>query len=68
MQTFTPEHESVQFAAQHDYLGFYERAIAQRQEVGYPPFSHMANLVFTDESEEEAQKRSRHLAERAGAW
>ncbi len=62
VQTFTPEHESVQFAARHDYLGFYERAIGQRQELGYPPFSHMANLVFTDESEEAAQKRSRHMA------
>ena len=62
VQTFTPEHESVQFAAKHDYLAFFENAIAQREELGYPPFSRMANLVFTDESEEEAQKRCRHLA------
>ncbi len=62
VQTFTPEHDSIQFASSHDYHGFYEHAIAQRAEVGYPPFSHMANIVFTDESEEEAQKRSRHFA------
>ena len=62
VQTFTPEHESIQFAARHDYLNFYEYAIAQRCELGYPPYSHMANLVFSDEGEEEAQRRSRHLA------
>lgn len=62
VQTFSPEHESVLFAAKHDYLGFYESAIAQRREVGYPPFAHMANLVFTDESEDEARKRSYRLA------
>ncbi len=63
VQTFSPEHESIQFASRHDYLGFYESAIAQREELGYPPYSHMANVVFTDESEEEAQKRSQRLAE-----
>ena len=62
VQTFTPEHDSIQFAAKHDYLNFYEHAIAQRCELGYPPYSHMANLVYSDESEEEAQRRSRHLA------
>ena len=62
VQTFSPEHESIQFAARHDYLGFYESAIAQRQELSYPPFSHMANVVFTDELEDEARKRSYRLA------
>ena len=47
VQTFSPDHESVQFAAKHDYLGFYEHAIEQRREVGYPPFAHMANLVYS---------------------
>ena len=62
VQTFSPEHESIQFAARHDYVGFYESAIAQRRELSYPPFSHMANIVFTDESEDDTQKRAYHLA------
>ena len=62
VQTFSPDHESVLFAARHDYLGFYEQAIGQRQELGYPPFAHMANVVFTDESEDEARKRSYRMA------
>lgn len=63
VQTFTPEHESVQRAATHDFLGFYADALPQRRELGYPPFSHMANAVFTDEDEAQAQSRARRLAE-----
>ena len=62
VQTFSPEHESIQFASRHDYVGFYDSAIAQRQELSYPPYSQMANVVFTDESEEEAQKRAYRMA------
>ena len=62
VQTFSPEHESIQFASRHDYVGFYESAIAQRQELSYPPYSQMANVVFTDESEEETQKRAYRMA------
>ena len=62
VQTFSPEHESVLFAAKHDYLGFYAQAIGERQELGYPPFAHMANLVFTDENEDEARKRGYRMA------
>ena len=62
VQTFSPEHESVLFAAGHDYLGFYAQAIGERQELGYPPFAHMANLIFTDESEDEARKRGYRMA------
>jgi len=62
IQTFTPEHDSVQRAARHDYLGFYAEAIAQRKELGYPPFSHMANAVFADEDEAQAQGRAQALA------
>lgn len=62
VQTFTPEHESILRAAEHDYLGFYADALPQRRELGYPPFSHMANAVFADEDESLAQKRAQSLA------
>lgn len=63
VQTFTPDHESVQRAAEHDYLGFYAVAIAQRREVGYPPFSHMANVVFSNEDESLSRQRAQSLAD-----
>ena len=63
VQTFTPEHPSVVRASSHDYLGFYEGAIEERRELGYPPFSHMANLVFSDEDEGVTQGRAQTLAD-----
>ncbi len=63
IQTFTPNHDSVQRAARHDYLGFYADAIEQRKELGYPPFSNMANAVFADEDEALAQRRAQALAD-----
>ncbi len=63
IQTFTPDHDSVQRAARHDYLGFYAEAIVQRKELAYPPFSHMANAVFADEDEAQAQGRAQSLAD-----
>ncbi len=63
IQTFTPEHESVQRAASHDYLGFYADAIAQRREVGYPPFARLANAVFSDEDEAQARQRAHRMAD-----
>lgn len=62
IQTFTPGHDSVQRASRHDYVGFYGEAIEQRKELGYPPFSHMANAVFADEDEALAQARAHALA------
>lgn len=57
IQTFNPEHYAVVAAASHDYIGFYEQEIEKRQEHGYPPFGSVANIVSSDENEEEARKR-----------
>jgi primosomal protein N' (replication factor Y) len=44
VQTLQPEHYAVRAAAAHDYRGFYEQELAARRELGFPPFSHLANL------------------------
>ena len=58
VQTFSPDHTSVLRAAEHDYYNFYAEEIETRQELSYPPFSHMANLVISDEDETAAATRS----------
>jgi primosomal protein N' (replication factor Y) len=62
IQTFTPEHYSVRRAMEQDYLGFYAREIAYREELDYPPFSRLANLVCTGTTEAEARGRVEKLA------
>jgi primosomal protein N' (replication factor Y) len=50
LQTYFPDHYAVQFAARHDYRGFYEKEIKFRQWMKYPPFSALANvLIRSDE-------------------
>jgi len=64
VQTFTPEHPSIVKASEHDYESFYREEILNRQEIGYPPFRHMANFVFSDEQADLAWRRCVALAQR----
>jgi primosomal protein N' (replication factor Y) len=47
VQTYTPEHYSIQFAQIHDYIGFYNEEIKLRRELAYPPFAHLANIIIS---------------------
>ncbi|MDW8320647.1 MAG: primosomal protein N' [Armatimonadota bacterium] len=64
VQTFNPEHEAIQTAATHDYLQFYEREIQHREELRYPPFSRLANVLATHPEEAKAEEMCRRAAER----
>ena len=66
MQTFSPEHESVAAAANHDYEAFYRREIVNRRELAYPPFTRLANVVSQDEDARAAEGRLRLIAEKLG--
>lgn len=68
VQTYSPEHYSIEYARHHDYKGFYEQEIMLRQELGYPPFSSIANIIISGTVEDEvikyANEISRFLDER----
>ncbi len=63
VQTYQPDHYAVLAAAQQDYEAFYRQEIEMRRELGYPPFSQLANLVFTSESKLEAESRAAAVAQ-----
>lgn len=46
VQTYTPEHYAIQAAAQQDYLPFYRKELAYRQEHLNPPFRRLARLLY----------------------
>ncbi|MCD5390776.1 primosomal protein N' [candidate division NPL-UPA2 bacterium] len=46
IQTYNPEHYSIQTARLHDYPNFYGQEIKFRRELGYPPFSHLINVTL----------------------
>ena len=45
LQTFFPDHYAVQYAARHDYTGFYDKELRFRSWMHYPPYSALANVL-----------------------
>ena len=41
LQTYFPDHYAVQYAAQHDFIGFYEKELRFRSWMHYPPYSSL---------------------------
>ena len=64
LQTYQPEHYVIQAAANHDYDAFVERELAYRRELGYPPFRHLARIVFNHADARKAQAQAEVAAER----
>ena len=54
LQTYEPEHYSIEMAKDHDFIGFYEKEIGLREAFGYPPFTNIVNLVFSSKDEQQA--------------
>lgn len=53
IQTYLPENETIKLASQHDYLSFYENEIAVREMFQYPPFTHLAKIIFSGKNQKE---------------
>lgn len=58
IQTLLPDNSTLAFASKEDYLGFYNSEIESRQFFNYPPFSHLAKLIFTGENETQVQEKA----------
>ncbi|HLV09118.1 MAG TPA: primosomal protein N', partial [Halanaerobiales bacterium] len=51
IQTYTPEHYSIQAAQNHNYLKFYKKEIKMRKRLDYPPFTQMVNIIISGKEE-----------------
>jgi len=58
VQTLAPEHYALTHAVSHDFEGFYRQEIAFREDVGYPPFAHLASLTFSSVAPSQAESSS----------
>ena len=61
VQTYMPEHYSIQAAEGHDYLRFYREEIGYREALLYPPLSHAATILLRGEVEAEVIQTANHL-------
>ncbi|MBK7448215.1 MAG: primosomal protein N' [Anaerolineales bacterium] len=64
MQTFTPEHYALQFAAGHDVNGFYARELEYRKLLGYPPFAKLARLEYKNVDNAKAEEEAKKMADK----
>lgn len=62
VQTYQPHHYSITLAQHHDYCGFYEREIAARQPLRYPPFSRLVNIRLSGLKAEQVEKAAVDVA------
>jgi primosomal protein N' (replication factor Y) len=63
IQTYDPDHAAIQFAVRHDTRGFVERELADRRELGYPPYARLALVRIDDADESVARDAAAALAE-----
>jgi primosomal protein N' (replication factor Y) len=64
LQTYFPDHYAVQYAARHDFVGFYEKELQFRSWMRYPPYSALANVLVRSAKLEQALQWSGAL----GKW
>ncbi len=63
VQTYSPNHPAIVYAAKHDYDGFARGELAQRRELRYPPFSRLVYLGVIGRSRKAAQSVADGYAE-----
>ena len=54
LQTYFQDHYAVQYAARHDFVGFYEKELRFRSWMHYPPYSALANVLVRSNKLDEA--------------
>ncbi len=61
IQTYSPDHYSIQMAAKQDYEGFYEKEMNYRDLMGYPPAAQLMAVLMTGADEEMLQTAAEYL-------
>lgn len=61
IQSYDPEHYSIQTASRQDYLAFYNEEITYRKLLRYPPISHMMCVQLFSKDEEEGMQFANRL-------
>src|SRR5699024_2281879 len=52
IQTYTPEHYSIQLASKYDFTSFYQHEMSMRHTFLYPPYVFLVLLTISDENEQ----------------
>lgn len=61
IQSYQPNHSSVQFGIMQNYHDFYNTALAKRKQAHFPPFSFLLKLTCTYKTEKASISNSKKL-------
>jgi len=61
IQTWMPEHPSIRFAKEHDFLSFYAHEKQCREEFHYPPYCSLVNIIIRSRDEKKAYIFAREM-------
>lgn len=64
VQSYTPEHYSINLASEYDFKGFYEKEMTMRRTFKYPPYVFLALITITDENLGKVIDVAKRLAEK----
>lgn len=67
VQSASPEQPAIQFAAEHDYLGFARAELEHRKVLQVPPFTHLVRVIFRGPVEQDVDADARLTADRLRA-
>jgi len=68
IQTYYPESPLIDDAARQDYNSFFEREIESRENLNYPPFSRLSNIVLSGPKEEQVEVASQSFRKRLSQY
>jgi primosomal protein N' (replication factor Y) len=63
IQTFNPDHYSIQMARNQDFGKFYQEEAQFRKELDYPPFSRLINLRIEGSNQKRSIKAAQEMGE-----
>lgn len=64
IQTYSPDHYSIELAARQDYQGFFEQEMAYRRLMKYPPIWHMMVMLVASAEQESAERLAELLGDK----
>lgn len=62
IQTYNPEHYSIEMAKEQDYVGFYHKEILYRKMLQYPPVGHLLAILISSKEEQRTKQAAELLA------
>lgn len=63
IQTFNPDQDVMSFALKNDFTGFYKSEIEIREDLFYPPFSKLIEIVVRNKLEKKCEEKATQIVE-----